>query len=68
MRELLAGKRMRVPNAARLLLLGLPIWSPGGLHRHILSAAGLRKECEGVVGRWESEGGTRYESGRESLE
>ncbi len=49
LRELLAGGRVRVPNAARLLLLGLPLWSQGGLHRHILSAAGLGKECEGVV-------------------
>jgi len=45
--ELLAENRMHVPDAARLLLLGLPIWSPGGLHRQILSASGLRKECEG---------------------
>ena len=54
LRKLLAEQRMRVPNAARLLLLGLPLWSPGGLHRHILSTAGLRKECEGGTDRLEN--------------
>ena len=50
-----------VSCAARLLLLGLPIWSPGGLHRHILSAAKLRNECEGVVGWWNAGGDRKGE-------